>query len=57
MTQNVLTKDEAVTWVKTLFLFIFVTFERNVTNLRDTFVLVPISTHPTILHSIPGVID
>jgi hypothetical protein len=26
--------------------FIFVTFERYVTHLRGTFVLVPISTHP-----------
>jgi hypothetical protein len=39
MTQNVLTNDEAVT---------FITFERYVTNLRGTFVLVPISTHPSI---------
>jgi hypothetical protein len=31
-------------WVITLFLFIFVTFERFVTNFRGTF---PISTHPT----------
>jgi hypothetical protein len=28
-------------------LFICVTFERYVTNLRGTFVPVPISTHPT----------
>jgi hypothetical protein len=35
-------------WVKILFSFIFGTFEGNVTDLRDTFVLVPISTHPNI---------
>jgi hypothetical protein len=35
-------------WVKTLFPFIFVTCERYVTNLRGTFVPVPISTHPTL---------
>jgi hypothetical protein len=35
-------------WVKPLFSFIFVTFERYVTNLRGTFVPVPISTHPTV---------
>jgi hypothetical protein len=36
-------------WVRTLFSFIFVTFERYVvTNLRGTFVPVPISTNPTI---------
>jgi hypothetical protein len=29
------------------FSFIFITMERYVTNLRGTFVLVPISTHPT----------
>jgi hypothetical protein len=34
-------------WVKTLFAFIFVTFERYVTNLSGTVVPVPISTHPT----------
>jgi hypothetical protein len=33
-------------WVKTLFSFIFVTFEKKVTNFRGTFIQVPISTHP-----------
>jgi hypothetical protein len=49
MTQNDLTNDEAVTGQNTFFSFIFVTYERYrtyVTNLRGTFVLVPISTHP-----------
>jgi hypothetical protein len=48
MTQNVLTNDEEVTGSKHFFLFIFVTFGRQVTNLRGTFVLVPISTHPSV---------
>jgi hypothetical protein len=48
MTQNVLTNDEEVTGSKYFFSFIFVTFEKYVTNLRGTFVPVPISTHPTI---------
>jgi hypothetical protein len=48
MTQNVLTNDEAVTGSKHFFAFIFVTFERYVTNLRGTFVLVLIPTHPTV---------
>jgi hypothetical protein len=47
MTQNVLTNDEAVTGSKHFDSFIFVTFERYVTNLRGTFVPVPIPTHPT----------
>jgi hypothetical protein len=47
MTQNVLTNDEAVFGSKH-FLNIFVTFERQVTNLRGTFVPIPISTHPVI---------
>jgi hypothetical protein len=48
MTQNVLTNDEAVTWSKHFFRSIFLTFERYLTNLRGTFVLVPISTHPIV---------
>jgi hypothetical protein len=42
---------------KTIFSFIFVTFERferYVTNVRGTFVPVPISTHPTA-HSQPQI--
>jgi hypothetical protein len=51
MTQNVLTNDEAATGSKHFFSFIFVTFARYVTNLRGTFVPVPISTHPTIQYT------
>jgi hypothetical protein len=51
MTQNVLTNDEAVTWVKTFFFSnILDTFERYETNPRDAFVLVPISTYSSILY-------
>jgi hypothetical protein len=35
-------------WIKTLLSFIFVTFERYVISLRGTFVLFPISAHPTV---------
>jgi hypothetical protein len=49
MTQNVVANDEAVTGSKhRLFSSISDTFERYVTNLRGTFVLVPISTHPNV---------
>jgi hypothetical protein len=52
MTQNVLTNHEAVTGSKHFFSFIFVIFERYVTNFRGTCVLVPISTHPTIHYTV-----
>jgi hypothetical protein len=48
MTQNVLTNDEAVTGSK----HFFVTFERYITNLWGTFVLVPISTHPSVEYTV-----
>jgi hypothetical protein len=43
MPQNVLTNDEVVTGSKHFFSLIFVTFLGN----KGTFVLVPISSHPT----------
>jgi hypothetical protein len=51
MAKNVVTNDERWSghWGKKLFSSVFVTFERYVTNLRGTLVLVPISTHPLVL--------